>query len=137
MKPSRRFNLRIDYWYGLGTARRVACRLVLAGPAGTGDVATIKDRLEDGIWFIPGQVGLPDLCCAFDESARGWSETRDQPWHALEQVSLTTKPATPGLPLATPEVVQAFEGACWNDDYRVDPKPIFAPVAEGDLQTGR
>jgi len=130
MKPSRRFNLRVEYCYGLGVSHKVACRLVLAGPVGSNDVAAIKDRLEDGAWFIPGQVLLPDLCCAFDESGRDWNAAVDQPWHALEQVSLTTRPPTPGFDLPARAVIEAFEAVTWDDGYRAQPKPLFESVPD-------
>lgn len=125
MKPSRRFNLRIEYCYGLGVSHKIACRLVLPGPVGSDDVATIKDRLEDGVWFIPGQVLLPELCCSFNEGDRDWNDAVDQPWHALEQVNLTTKPITPGLDLPARTVIEAFQAVQWDDGHRVQPKPVF------------
>ena len=126
MTPKRPFNLSLEYSYRLSVAYKITCSVVLAGPAGTVDVASIKDRLDGELYFVPGQVLLPDLRCAFDERRRAWDKTIDQPWHELDRISLTRSPATDWFDKTVREVVEAFCAVHWDEDYRSGPlKPMF------------
>ncbi len=126
MSLKKSFNLSLEYSYRLSVTHKMTCRVVLAGPAGSHDVAAIKDRLDDGLYFVPGQVLLPDLRCAFDERRRAWDKTVDQPWHELEKINLTKTPPTDWFDKSAAEVVEAFLAVRWDDDYLSGPlKPLF------------
>ncbi|MEI8393332.1 MAG: hypothetical protein WCF85_01255 [Rhodospirillaceae bacterium] len=130
MSPSKRFNLRIEYCYRLTPGSKILCKLVLPGPVGSNDIAAIKERLEDGLYFIPGQVQLPDLCCSFGDRDRDWDPRVDQPWHEVERVNMTTLPATLGFDLPARTVIDAFETITWDETYRPEPKPVFIETVE-------
>ena len=122
----KHFNLTIEYSYRLSLAYKVTCRVVLAGPVSSSDIAAIKDRFEDNLYFIPGQVLLPDLRCAFDERQRAWDKAVDHPWHELDKINLTRISPTDWFDKTAREVVEAFARVRWNDDYLSGPlKPMF------------
>ena len=126
MSVKKPFNLSLEYSYRLSVAVKVTCQIVLAGPASSNDVAAIKDRLEDGLYFVPGQVLLPDLRCAFDERQRTWDKKVDHPWHELDKVNLTRISPTDWFDQTAFEVVEAFLAVRWDDDYLSGPlKPLF------------
>ena len=126
MATKQNFNIIIEYSYRLSVTVKIACRVVLAGPAGTNDIALIKDRLEDEVYFVPGQVLLPDLRCAFDEEQRDWDRKIDHPWHELDKITLTKLPPTDWFDRTACEVVEAFLAVRWDDDYVSGPvKPLF------------
>ena len=137
MTAKKRFNLNIEYSYRISAMLKITCHVILAGPVGTSDVASIKDRIEDGIYFVPGQVLLPDLRCAFDEEGRAWDKAVDQPWHELEKISLTKNVQTEWFDKTASEVVDAFIAVRWDDDYLSGPtKPLFVTqqvVSDGAL----
>ena len=126
MSLKKHFNLSIEYSYRISITHKVTCGVVLAGPAGSNDVAAIKDRLEDGLYFVPGQVLLPDLRCAFDERGRAWNKKVDHPWHEIEKINLTRSQATDWLEMTAREVMAAFVAVRWDEDYLSGPmKPLF------------
>ena len=126
MPPKKHFNIRIEYSYRLSATHKISCNLVLEGPAGTNDVASIKDRLEDGIYFIPGQISLPDLRCAFADTRRSWDRKVDHPWHELDKVNLTKLPPTDWFCGSAREVLEAVLAVRWDDEYFPGPeKPLF------------
>ena len=132
MAAKKHFNLRLEYSYRLSVTCKISCVVVLEGPAGSNDVAAIKDRLEDALYFVPGQVLLPDLRCAFDERGRAWDAKVDQPWHELEKINLTKTAATEWFDKTTSEVCEAFCAVRWNDDYLPGPlKPLFQTLQVG------
>jgi hypothetical protein len=127
----RSFNLRIEYCYRLSLTHKIKCRIILAGPVGSHEVAVIKDRLEDGVYFVPGQVGLPDLQCRFDETDARWDPRIDHPWHELEKINLTVKKPDQELGVTGPALVDAFGAVRWDDAYTPPGyplKPAFEPV---------
>ncbi|MEI6559398.1 MAG: hypothetical protein WCO00_13415 [Rhodospirillaceae bacterium] len=126
MALKKPFNLNLEYSYRLSVTHKISCRVILAGPAGSNDVAAIKDRLEDEVYFVPGQVFLPDLRCAFDESQRSWNSAVDHPWHELDKINLTKLAPTGWFDGSAPDLVAAFLSVRWDDDYRPGPlKPLF------------
>lgn len=60
--------------------------------AGTVTEEQIRPHLHEGLYFIPGDVGLPSLhptCCRFDEDL-------DHPWHEFDSVRPTEVEPTVG-----------------------------------------
>lgn len=126
MSLKKPFNLSLEYSYRLSVTYKITCQVVLAGPAGSHDVAAIKDRLDDGLYFVPGQVLLPDLRCAFDKRRRAWDRKVDQPWHELDKINLTRNSPTDWFDKTAREVVEAFAAVRWDEDYLSGPlKPLF------------
>lgn len=54
-------NTAIEYLYRDGGNFKHTARIVLEGPMTDEDALMIRGKLDNGSYFIPSQVGLPDL----------------------------------------------------------------------------
>jgi hypothetical protein len=85
---------RIEYLYRDAANYKQFASVVLVGAITSQELHTIAAALDSGLYFIPSQVGLPDLQSAMS----GFPDPEsDHVWHELdvqEGISLTTDPAT-------------------------------------------
>jgi len=81
-------NTRIGYRYADASNYKVFGVAILEGRASDDQIRQMLDTLEDGEFFIPGQVGLRDLQADFQHGA-GWDDQDDHVWHRLEAISYT------------------------------------------------
>ena len=104
-------------------------------------MVALRGGLSDGEWFIPSQVGLPDLqgdLQAYDseKSRREYAShpdlDPDHPWHEIEatiggHVELTADPpdhvdlvaAAPGATLGFGELARRIHDTTWDDTIPV------------------
>lgn len=108
-------NTRISYTYRDGDNFAVAQDVIMPGRMAEGDLARIQARLEtlgntlsngDLGYFVPGQVGLPDLQTA---GAEGLA----QPFHMIDEIAITDTPADPGAPAYVFFLAQ-LEAVTWD-----------------------
>lgn len=78
-----------EYRYRDAANYKLFERVLFSGVVADCDVKLIRDRLFDGEWFIPEQVGLEPLQGRFS----GYSETPDRDDHVWHEF-VTLRPAT-------------------------------------------
>ena len=88
---------RIEYLYRDADNYKQFASVVLVGAITPAELDTIGAALDSGLYFIPSQIGLPDLQSAMP----GFPDPEsDHVWHELELaegISLTNDPATEEL----------------------------------------
>lgn len=77
----------LDYLYRDGSNCKASGSVVFAGDADEALVARLKAALDDGQWFIAGQVGVPEVFL-WDGGEYEANED-DHCWHELIDVSAT------------------------------------------------
>lgn len=80
-------NTMIEYVYRDGGNYKQTGFAVLEGQITETQIATLKASFSDGMFFIPGQVGLDGL------QSGEWDDDIDHVWHTIEAVEHTNKPA--------------------------------------------
>ena len=80
--------------------------VVVRGRVGFED---LKPFLESGEWFIPGDVGLPDLQHNFALQGCALPTADDHVWHEL--VSCEPADASPTMDMTAAELMQRFRDA--------------------------
>lgn len=115
-------NVVFDYQYRDSDNYKQTRRVVMAGKPSPEDLQTILSSLRDGMYFIPGKVGLDDL-------QTEWNDEVDHPFHYILSIVGTDEDPTPGAPLVR-QLVEKFseigQGANWDDGYipsSVSPAP--------------
>jgi hypothetical protein len=102
VEPLAQMNICISYKYRDGANYKFPSAVVLEGPV-TED--QIRPHLHNELYFIPGDVGLPDLHPTHCE----FSEDLDHPWHELDSVRATQ--AEPSTDLTTNEFLRRLQEA--------------------------
>lgn len=104
-------NTEFRYLYRDASNYKASSSCVLAGEITADDQRMIRARLDDGVAFIPSQVGLPDQQPHFLQY--GPLNDDDHVWHELVSISDTTEAPTGELSADT--VVAAFRTVDeWN-----------------------
>jgi hypothetical protein len=75
----------IEYMYRDASNYKTTKVVLLEGRLTDQQIEKILGTLEDKMFFIPGQVGLPDLQGEFEHGA-GWHEQDDHVWHELQSI---------------------------------------------------
>lgn len=97
-------NTLVEYLYTDAANYKVTGRAVLEGRIAEADAARMVGSLDDGMYFIPGQVGLPDLQGDFTDGP-AWDGEVDHVWHSLTGLSYTDEAPTPGIDSAHVETL--------------------------------
>lgn len=107
-------NTRIDYLYRDGDNYKFPQSEVLAGEISADQIRQIIDTLDEGEYFIPGQVGFN---CGY---AFGYAQNdSDHPWCEMDECGFELTSEEPTLDLTVEEVVASFLRAKGNwDDNR-------------------
>jgi hypothetical protein len=118
-------NTLFTYWYRDASNYKANRTVVFAGEYTAADLELIASKLaEDGVCFIPSQVGLVDL-----QHALGAPSDDDHVWHEwgeleygieiADTVELTDRPAD--APVSWAELMQAFrELEDWDIDRALE-----------------
>ncbi|MBK1666601.1 hypothetical protein CKO28_00905 [Rhodovibrio sodomensis] len=109
-------NTAITYEYRDGANYHTQRTYIVAGGLSAAEIDEISLRLDEGEYFIPGQVGLPDLQDSFVGCASHWDPQLDHPWHLLGEIESTPKPAT--VALEARELLRRFREVQWDDSYK-------------------
>lgn len=83
-------NTRISVMYRDAANYKKTADIVLAGALAQTDLDHMVSAMDEGTYFLPGQVGLR----ALNPGAAHHDEELDHPWHTIEAVQLTSEAAT-------------------------------------------
>lgn len=107
-------NTRFTYLYRDASNWKQAGSAVFAGAITAEERETVRAGLDEGQYFIPPQVGLPDLQALFG----AWTDD-DHCWHEIDDDTDFTPTA---LPPTEPEDIHAFcarfVGVVWEEHSR-------------------
>ncbi len=140
-EPVATFNTRLTWRYRDADNYKTSRSVVLEGEPTPQTMVALRGGLSEGEWFIPSQVGLPDLrgdLQAYDseksrrEYASHHDRDPDHPWHEIEatiggHVELTADPpdhvdlvaAAPGATLGFGELARRIRDTTWDDTIPV------------------
>ena len=96
-------NTRISYQYRDGSNYKQFQELVLFGTLTVKQQTLIINKLEEGEYFIPSQVGLPDL----QDRMISFPNSDDHVWHELHSFEDVTKEQT--HPMTAKELLNMFK----------------------------
>lgn len=102
--PEKRIpsNTLIEYRYRDGSNYKKFSNAVVSGLMNEAEMKEIWDCLEEGTYFLPGQVGLPD-----DNRYSGTEDDLD--WFELENITITNR--EPTVNLSAQDLLQRFQKA--------------------------
>lgn len=99
-------NTRFSYMYRDASNYKTGAELVLAGEVKPADRELIAERLDQGEWFIPSQVGLRDLQRDFNVEGALYED--DHVWHELDVHDIEPVDAAPTVEMSWGELVARF-----------------------------
>lgn len=115
-------------WMYRDASNYKACReQVLEGSLTSEEKDEIRNALEDGLYFVPGQIGLDDLQDDFGGCESYWDPDQDHVYHELTGLEDTGQEANRGL--TARELLDAFRRAAskgWD--------PSHEPAFYGTMQ---
>lgn len=122
-------NTRISYMYRDASNYKAKRSLVFFGRLNSRDVKMLfaYSQIEDvDAFFIPGQIGLPDLQDSFEGVQSAWDPDEDHPYHVITDIELVDHDEDEGLDINAflESFVSVAAGGGWNDAY----KPYFYEV---------
>ena len=109
-------NTRIVYQYRDADNYKAIHSVILPGTLDAAETNAIRANLDEYEFFIPGQVGLPDLQDSFQNCASYWHPEKDHPWHELLRIETTTSPASVTDTTAR-DFAARFAATAWDSDY--------------------
>jgi hypothetical protein len=107
-------NTRIRYHYQDEANFEAKHEVILKGEISEEQTQLLKSHLYDEKYFIPGQVGLPDL----QHILKDWVDSSDHPGHTFIAISSTQRPPSQEDSCTIDEFVEIFLSAQWDKDYR-------------------
>jgi len=103
-------NTKIVYEYRDASNYKTNDEVVLAGKIDHELLSKMLAKLQGGMFFIPGQVGLPDI----QNKMGDWNED-DHPFHSFLIIQPTSEDPTEGMPTIY-ELVASFPDV-WDATY--------------------
>jgi len=101
-------NTCIDYQYIDGSNCKQSKAIIVAGHL---TFEELKPYLDEGEYFIPGQVGMEDLQHLFG----GQLTKNDHPWHKLQEGDLEPTSDLPTVAYSAKELLERFKTVTWDD----------------------
>ncbi len=99
-------NTRLSYCYRDASGYQQSEEVILAGELSFQQ--DIQPYLYEGEFFVPDQVGLPNLQGRFED----FPNEDDHPWHTIVEVSLTDE--APTAQITADEMLQRFRSVEWD-----------------------
>lgn len=103
-------NTEVFYQYRDASNYKQAERVVFAGRLTADELIAVMTNLDNGQWFIPSQVGLPDLQGRWG----GRLYEDDHVWHELEAGDITPTWSAPTEAVDVHAFAAAFAAARWD-----------------------
>ncbi|SRR5579884_2494765 len=99
-------NTLFHYTCSVGNGNKQDKTVILAGEL---TLEQIKPYLDEGMYFVPGQVGLEDL-----QTGGLASGSHEYVWHKIEEGDLTLTEQEPTIALTAAELLHTFEQVAWG-----------------------
>jgi hypothetical protein len=115
--PGEGQNVSFTYRYRDSAGHSVASTAVLRGPAGANDIQRIREKLDDGWFFIAEQVGLDPLQDQLATYDTGSHDSYDEPdemgdldhaWHEVDTIDIVRTNGPPNTTMAWRKLVENF-----------------------------
>lgn len=103
-------NSSLWYQYRDASNYKAGRTVVFAGRLTDEELRALRANREDGMFFIPSQVGLPDL----QDTWGGRLYEDDHVWHELEDDAFQPTDAAPTEPGDVHQFASAFASAVWD-----------------------
>ncbi len=87
-------NTRVSYLYRDGANNKHGNDEVMAGTLTAEQVADIRRVCDEGIWFIPGEVGLSEIQTYWRDQGYAYPTDNDHAWCELNDPEPTDDPPT-------------------------------------------
>lgn len=97
-------NTRIAYLYRDACNYKSHNEVVVAGKISDEQMEIVLDSLDEGLYFIPSQIGLPEI--RFEEETED-----DHPWFELERYGFCLTTDAPTVDITIEQLVEAFANA--------------------------
>jgi hypothetical protein len=127
-------NTAFCYKYCDGNNNKRGERIVLQG---TITFEQLVPYLDEGEYFIPGQVGLEDLQHSFTSKSPG----ADHPWHRVYESDITPTDEPSTVQITAQALLAAFQAVTWDASYiwegGVAPQTGNTRMSEDETDTGR
>lgn len=104
-------NTQIEYTYTDRNNFSTAATAIIGGELTQEEERVIFSALEEGLYFIPSHVGLPE------PRSHGWNFDDDHSWFKLEENAFSKTDEAPTVPISSAELAQDFSAVrCWETD---------------------
>lgn len=118
-------NTRLTYLYRDAHNNKQSHTIIVAGEL---SFVAIAPYLDEGIYFIPQQVGLEALQTRFGDTLT----TGDHPWHELYAENVESTHTAPTLAVTAPDLLERFRTVGWDDvaaskALGIPIGPLFSP----------
>lgn len=114
-------NTRVNYLYRDAGNYKMFNEAVVSGAITEEQIVAILETLDEGEYFLPAQVGLPE------ERPDKWAPRYDHPWFELEADGFEPTDDPADVNLTVDELVSAFERMAgkWEDHIGPDGREII------------
>lgn len=99
-------NTAIMYQYRDAGNYKLATRVVVAGVLGPDQVKQLLSKLDEGVYFIPGQVGLPELQPRWRDKGCNFPTEADHVYHEWQSIEAASD--RPTAAISASAVFEAF-----------------------------
>lgn len=124
-QPDEVTNTRLDYLYRDASNHKQWHHVIVAGEL---SFAALAPYLDEGIYFIPQQVGLEALQARFGDTLT----TEDHPWHELYAENVAFTKIAPTLAVTAHDLLERFRTIWWDniaasEALGIPVEPLFSP----------
>jgi len=110
-------NTVIEYLYRDADNYKQNIALGLPGTFSDSDKETVKQKLDGGMYFIPSQVGLPDLQ---EQNVNGIDPEVDHAWHEWDWAWIEDTDQEPNYNLSVTKLVENFKDVVWDEKTAIE-----------------
>lgn len=104
-------NTKIEYLYRDGSNYKMHNECIIRGPVTDEQINIIMASLDEGEYFIPSVVGMPELRFS-------GLNNDDHPWFELDRMGFSTAMCEPTMDITGAELAQRFADAARNNKWQ-------------------
>lgn len=106
--PSKPMNTSFSYLYRDADNYKASETIVIDGLFTPEEITLIESKLDQGLWFIPSEVGLEDIQWKLMSYTGDEPTDADHVWHELDVTGFEETDAEPTAPVSRAQLVAAF-----------------------------